>query len=84
MIPALLDTFGRRAFAAVALLALMTPAFAADSQKPAQATAIHGEGCVEAGVEARCLVLRDLKTGRLYDLLFKAARPPVEIGRAHV
>jgi hypothetical protein len=41
---------------------------------------IHGEGCVAAGVEARCLVVRDLKTGHLYGLLFKEAPPPVGLG----
>lgn len=36
---------------------------------------IHGQGCVEAGVEARCLVVKDLKSGVLYNLLIKGAQP---------
>lgn len=67
-----------QALSALAFLALATPAFCAAA--PGQANAVHGEGCVQAGVEAHCLVLRDLKTGHFYDLLFKAERPPVGIG----
>lgn len=47
---------------------------------PAKPTPIHGQGCVTAGVEARCLVVRDLKSGRLFNLLFKGIQPAVGDG----
>jgi len=44
------------------------------ADKPKQ---VHGTGCVEPGVEARCVVLKDVKTGALYNLLFKGPRPQI-------
>jgi hypothetical protein len=62
------------------LLILMIQASAAATPEPAK-NAVRAEGCVRAGVQPHCVVLRDLKTGRLYDLLFRiTARPPVGLG----
>jgi hypothetical protein len=36
---------------------------------------VHGEGCVETGVDARCLVVRDLRAGRIYNILVGDPRP---------
>jgi len=36
---------------------------------------VHGEGCVEPGVDARCLVVRDLKAGKLYSIIVGDPRP---------
>jgi len=36
---------------------------------------VHGEGCVEAGVDARCLVVRDVRAGRIYNILVGDPRP---------
>lgn len=41
---------------------------------------IHGEGCVVAGIQPHCIVLRDQKSGHLYDLQFKGDRPPAGLG----
>jgi len=35
---------------------------------------------VEPGVEARCLVLTDAQSGKLYNLMFKGERPAVGDG----
>ena len=75
---------GKSAFIKVAapaftFLFLMSPVSATEAPQPAKNT-VHAEGCVVAGVVARCLALRDLKSGRLYDLLFPAARPPAGLG----
>jgi len=68
----------RMIFLAVAMAAAMA---AAQSPVPEQQPkAVHGEGCVEAGVEMRCLVIKDVKTGTLYNLLVKGARPEVGVG----
>ena len=45
-------------------------------EPPAPAKTISGLGCVEAGVEAGCLVLRDEKTKTLYNLYFSMPRKP--------
>jgi hypothetical protein len=62
--------------AAIALLGvLVTAASAAQEPKP-----VKGQGCVAAGVEAACLVVKDVKTGVLYNLIFKGTKPEVGTG----
>jgi hypothetical protein len=41
---------------------------------------VHGEGCVEAGVDARCLIVRDLHAGKLYNILVGDPRPTLGEG----
>jgi hypothetical protein len=63
-------------FTAIALLGiLMTMATAAQEPK-----LVKGQGCVAAGVEASCLVVKDVKTGVLYNLFFKGTKPAVGTG----
>lgn len=67
-------------FAATALIALLLAGVAAGQKKPKTAAAgktITASGCVEAGVEAGCLVLKDEKTGTLYNLFFKSNPPAI-------
>jgi hypothetical protein len=61
----------------IALVAAALSAIAAPTQKPSK---IHGEGCVEPGAEARCLVVRDLKNGNLYNLMIKGMQPEIGSG----
>jgi hypothetical protein len=42
---------------------------------PAPTQTISGTGCVEAGVEAGCMVLKDVKTHTLYNLYFSGKKP---------
>jgi len=66
----------RTMLAAIALLGiLVTAAAAAQEPKP-----VKGQGCVAAGVEASCLVVKDVKTGVLYNLFFKGTKPGVGTG----
>jgi len=37
---------------------------------------VTGAGCVEAGVETNCIVLKDRKTGDLYNLYFEPGKAP--------
>lgn len=70
----------KRVYFAVAtmLLAGVAAAFGAGpTQEPKQ---LRAEGCVEAGVEMRCLVLKDVKSGKLYNLLVKEPRPKIGEG----
>lgn len=50
------------------------------AQQPSESTsakpaAIQGSGCVSKAVESSCLVLKDAKTGDLYNLLFADHAP---------
>lgn len=63
--------------AAMLVAGAAATAVAGPEQKPKE---IHGMGCVQAGVEARCLVLRDMRSGVLYDLLVREPRPAVGEG----
>jgi hypothetical protein len=55
---------------------LMVGWIAAMAQTPAQKQKeVHGQGCVEPGVEARCLVLKEIKTARIYNLIFRGLQP---------
>jgi len=60
------------ALTAAAVIAAAGPA---PEQKP-----VHGQGCVEAGVEAGCLVVKDTKSGIIYNLLIKGTRPSIGVG----
>jgi hypothetical protein len=64
------------AFAA-ALLALAGVAGAAGAAPSPDASQVKGKGCVQAGVEAGCLVVKDTQSAKLYSLLIKGAKPPV-------
>lgn len=41
---------------------------------------VRAEGCVEQGVEAGCLIVKDAKSGRLYNVMIKGRRPAVGEG----
>jgi hypothetical protein len=64
---------------AVLSLAASIPAIATAAPPP-DAKQIHGQGCVAAGVEASCLVVKDTASGKLYSLVVKGAKPQIGIG----
>ena len=66
----------RTVFTAIALLGILLSA-AAVAQEPKP---VKGQGCVAAGVEASCLVVKDVKTGVLYNLFFTGTKPAVGTG----
>lgn len=55
----------------------ISAAFAVPQQKRSQ---IRGEGCVEPGVETRCLVVKDVRTGVIFELFFKGIQPAIGSG----
>lgn len=63
--------------AAMILAGAATASAASPAPEPKQ---VRAEGCVEAGVEMRCLVLKDMKKGKLYNLLVKEPRPNIGDG----
>lgn len=61
----------------VAALALASVAAAAQApNRPQQPTQVHAQGCVQPGVETRCLLVKDVKTNILYNLLIRGSRRP--------
>jgi hypothetical protein len=65
-------------FLAAVLALAFVPATAGAA--PPDAKQVKGQGCVEAGVEAGCLVVKDALSGKLYNLQIKGAKPAVGIG----
>ena len=51
---------------------------AAQESTPPQTNEIQISGCVQKGVEAGCLMLKDTQTGKLYQLLIRGQRPEAE------
>ena len=49
----------------------------AEPQKPQR---IRGMGCVEPGVETSCLVVKDIRTGALFELFVKGVQPAMGTG----
>ncbi|MGC1423980.1 MAG: hypothetical protein WA354_04195 [Terracidiphilus sp.] len=67
-----------RAVATIAgMLASCAIAHGTPPEKPAQ---LRGEGCVEPGVEARCLVVKDVRSGMLFNLFIKGVQPEIGYG----
>lgn len=64
----------------VASLALAVIPVTAGAAPPADANQVKGQGCVQAGVTAGCLVVKDAQTGKLLNLLIKGAKPALDIG----
>jgi len=67
-----------RPFLAAGLLAASAIALSQQPEVPhpqPEPKKVHGEGCVEAGVEARCLIVRDVAHARLYSILVGDPRP---------
>ncbi len=61
----------------VALIFCFSVALAAqEPTKPVTQNMVKGTGYVEAGVEAGCKVLKDAKTGVLYNLFFSSKDQP--------
>jgi hypothetical protein len=65
------------ALTAMVLAGAAATAVAPPQEKPKE---VHGAGCVEPGVEARCLVVKDVKSGTLYNVFFKEPRPQIGDG----
>ena len=47
---------------------------------PERSLQVRGEGCVEPGVETRCLVVKDVKTGSQFNLFVKGVQPEIGSG----
>jgi hypothetical protein len=65
---------------AVAALALTGAQIRAGAASPLNTNQVRARGCVQAGVEAGCLVVKDIDNGKLYNLLIMGAKPDIGIG----
>lgn len=70
----------KRVLLAITTMMLAGAATAAVAGTTPETKPVRGEGCVEAGVEMRCLVVKDVQSGKLYNLLVKEPRPNVGDG----
>jgi len=70
----------KRAMLAVAAMVLAGAAVPAGAGPAPASNEVHVQGCVQAGVETRCLVLTDVMSGKLYNLLVSEPRPAVGDG----
>lgn len=70
----------KRVLLAIVAMTLAVAAAASGAGPTPEPKQVTAEGCVEAGVEMRCLVLKDMKSGKLYNLLVKEPRPNVGDG----
>lgn len=53
----------------------VSPPPPAESNPAPQSKQVHAEGCVEQGVEADCLMVKDRQSGQLYHILMKGSLP---------
>ena len=70
----------KRVLLAIVAMMLTVTAAASGAGPAPEPKQVRAEGCVEAGVEMRCLVLKDVKSGKLYNLLVKEPRPNIGDG----
>ena len=70
----------KRVLLIVAVMILAGTAAVSGAGPALEPKQVRAEGCVEAGVEMRCLVLKDMKSGKLYNLLVKEPRPNIGDG----
>lgn len=73
---------GIRLIGVMTLLLIAVQIGVSQNQPAAQSdsAAVSGSGCVEAGVEAGCYVLKDKKSGTLYNLIFSGTKPAIGSG----
>lgn len=69
-----------RILLAAALIASGASFASALPPPPQKHQQIRGEGCVEPGAETRCMVVKDIRTGALFELLFKGVPPALDSG----
>jgi hypothetical protein len=58
------------------VLSMLTVGVQAQQSRPSKMKSVTGSGCVTAGVEAGCKMLRDTKTNELFSLFFSGDNDP--------
>lgn len=67
-------------FLALVSTALAGMTVAAAAAPPPDTKQVHARGCVQAASEGRCLVLKDVDSNVLYNLMIKGAGPDIGTG----
>ena len=70
----------KRVLLALAAMTLAGATGLAVASQAADSKEVRAKGCVEPGVEARCLIVKDVKSGKLYNVFIKEPRPAVGYG----
>ncbi len=70
----------KRVVLAVVMIVLVRTAITNRLTAAPKSNQVHAEGCVEAGVEAGCMMVKDVKSGSLYNIMIKGPRPQVGDG----
>jgi len=65
---------------ATAAITFAGAAMIAGAGRAQESAKVRAEGCVEPGVEAGCLVVKDVKSGKLYNVRSKKPRPEIGTG----
>lgn len=63
-----------------ALAGLLAASATGLAGSPEKSPQIRGEGCVEPGVETRCLVVKDVRNGALFNLFVRGVQPEIGSG----
>ena len=69
-----------RSFITAVLTASLASCASALPPPPQKHPQIRGEGCVEPGEETRCLVVKDVRTGAMFELFFRGIQPAIGTG----
>ncbi len=70
----------KRAVFAVAATVLAAAAVTAGAGPAPDSNVVRAEGCVQPGVETQCLVVKDVKSGKLYNVFIKDPKPAIGMG----
>ena len=70
----------KRMFLALVAITLAGVVVASGVGQAPESKEMHAKGCVEPGVEARCLIVKDVKSGKLYNVFIKEPRPAIGDG----
>jgi hypothetical protein len=70
----------KRMLLALAAVTLAGAAGLAGVGQAPESKEVRVQGCVEPGIEARCLMVKDVKSGKLYNVFIKEPRPAIGDG----
>lgn len=69
-----------RSWAVAAIAGTLASSMIAFGRPAEKQSHIRGEGCVEPGVETRCLIVKDVLSGALFNLFVKGVQPEIGSG----
>jgi hypothetical protein len=70
----------KQVFLTLAAMVLTGAAVTSGAGQAPESKEVRAQGCVEQGIETRCLIVKDVKSGKLYNVFIKEPRPAVGYG----